>query len=161
MEIIIRGNDEVKRNNINLGIMLGIFLGLFISMLWAYNLIWGKTFFGVEIFSKYATNQKIALYQIFQDIRDPENAEYKDISYFSKDLDAHLYIKRKLVINGMLTNDVLIHYAEEISKYHEFKIDYSNKIISFSKLLEDNHKIEGLVRVVQDNPVLVEITIRR
>lgn len=43
----------------------------------------------------------------------------------------------------------------------EFKIDYSNKIISFSKLLEDNHKIEGLVRVVQDNPVLVEITIRR
>ena len=157
MEIIIRGIDEVKRNNINLGIMLGIFLGLFISMLWAYNLIWGKTFFGVEIFSKYATNQKIAL----QDIRDPENAEYKDISYFSKDLDAHLYIKRKLVINGMLTNDVLIHYAEEISKYHEFKIDYSNKIISFSKLLEANHKIEGLVRVVQDNPVLVEITIRR
>ena len=147
----------MKRNNINLGIMLGIFLGLFISMLWAYNLIWGKTFFGVEIFSKYATNQKIAL----QDIRDPENAEYKDISYFSKDLDAHLYIKRKLVINGMLTNDVLIHYAEEISKYHEFKIDYSNKIISFSKLLEANHKIEGLVRVVQDNPVLVEITIRR
>lgn len=72
-----------------------------------------------------------------------------------------MYIKRKLVINGMLTNDVLIHYAEEISKYHEFKIDYSNKIISFSKLLEDNHKIEGLVRVVQDNPVLVEITIRR
>ena len=157
MKIIIRGIDEVKRNNINLGIMLGIFLGLFISMLWAYNLIWGKTFFGVEIFSKYATNQKIAL----QDIRDPENAEYKDISYFSKDLDAHLYIKRKLVINGMLTNDVLIHYAEEISKYHEFKIDYSNKIISFSKLLEANHKIEGLVRVVQDNPVLVEITIRR
>lgn len=147
----------MKRNNINLGIMLGIFLGLFISMLWAYNLILGKTFFGVEIFSKYATNQKIAL----QDIRDPENAEYKDISYFSKDLDAHLYIKRKLVINGMLTNDVLIHYAEEISKYHEFKIDYSNKIISFSKLLEANHKIEGLVRVVQDNPVLVEITIRR
>ena len=60
MEIIIRGVDEVKRNNINLGITLGIFLGLFISMLWAYNLIWGKTFFGVEIFSKYATNQKIA-----------------------------------------------------------------------------------------------------
>lgn len=72
-----------------------------------------------------------------------------------------MYIKRKLVINGMLTNDVLIYYAEEISKYHEFKIDYSNKIISFSKSLEDNHKIEGLVRVVQDNPVLVEITIRR
>ena len=50
---------------------------------------------------------------------------------------------------------------KKFQKYHEIKIDYSNKIISFSKSLEDNNKIEGLVRVVQDDPVLVEITIRR
>ena len=52
-------------------------------MFWGYNLIWGKTFFGKEVLSQYATNQKIALYQTFQDIRDPVGAEHKNVSLFS------------------------------------------------------------------------------
>ena len=44
---------------------------------------YSETFFGKEVLSQYATNQKIALYQTFQDIRDPVGAEHKNVSYFS------------------------------------------------------------------------------
>lgn len=151
----------MKKNNVNLGITIGILLGLLISMFWGYNLIWGKTFFGKEVLSQYATNQKIALYQTFQDIRDPVGAEYKKVSYFSKDYDAHMYIKRILVITDMSAENVLDYYIKEISRKHEADIDYSRRIIKFNKALDNKYDFEGYVRIVQCTPVLVEITIRR
>lgn len=149
----------MKKNNVSLGITIGFLLGLFISMFWGYNIIWGKTFFGNEVLSQYATNQKIALYQTFQDIRDPVGAEYKNVSYFSKDFDAHMYIKRNLVIADMCADNVLAYYIKEISKKHEVDIDYSRRIIKFSKPYDK--EFEGYVRIVQGTTVLVEITIRR
>lgn len=151
----------MKNNNVNLGITMGILLGLFISMLWGYNLIWGKTFFGKEVLSQYATNQKIALYQTFQDIRDPVGAEHKNVSYFSKDFDAHMYIKRILLITDMCAENVFDYYIKEVSQKHEVDIDYSRRIIKFNKTLDNKHEFEGCIRIVQCTPVLVEITIRR
>lgn len=151
----------MKEINIDIGVKVGIFLGLLISVVWVYSLVFGKTFFGKDIIPQYATNNRIAVCQIFQDIRDPDYVEYKNLTFFSKDFETRMYIKRSLVIANMDVNDVFMYYVSEASKHCDVFIDYQNKVIKLSKSLSNNQKIEGDIRVSQDVPVLVEITIRR
>lgn len=149
------------KNSTKVGIIIGISLGLLVSMYWIYNRIWGITFLGKDILAQHSSEYKISMYQIFQDIRDPYNVEYRNIDYFSKDFENHMYIKRSLVIADMSPQDTLDYYSQETSKYCEIDLDYSHKIIKLSKLLRDNQKIEGYVRIVQDKPVFVEIIVCR
>lgn len=147
-------NQDCKR-----GIKIGVFCAIVISCIYIHNLIWGNTVFGIEIDGYGLSERKIHSYERFQQLRDPKINEWIMMNTIDKHIIDSIWLERKIIIPNMTSDEVLNWYITILSKnntFGELKKFENDNMISFKNLSDG---IEGHVKIVSENPVVVEISV--
>ena len=145
---------------LDIGIKIGIYIGFIFSIALLYNLIWGNTLFGKQIFMPSAPSYQIIVYQKFQDVRDPENSIFEKYNCMTKYGSNYINLNRIVIFPEMSANEVMEYYYEFLKKYDVFEVvvmDNENQIIRFKN--QSNYDIEGGIKLISENPIKIQINI--
>lgn len=142
---------------ISFGIKLGIVIGILSSIWLLYDVIWGPTFFGIQLNEYNDDSYKIQIYEDFQNIRDPQNSNWLSFDRVERYGANVLYLKRNVVVPDYTGKEILNYYHTELTNkklFEEIKFLNNNTKIYFKSFVR-----EGSIEVVKENPTIINISI--